>query len=301
MAESGKGWQHTGREPREWSTLWHHPALDVRALHAYYITQAFPRHSHDYYVICLIERGLQSFTHGGTKHLTLAGGVILLNPGAVHTGEAASRRGFEYRALYPTVAHMQVALVEYTGHRQDLPFFAPVPVMVPAVTRAVRTLHHALTQDTSPLECESRFLWTLAQLVGQFADTHPVEPRLGHGRRAVQQACECLRAHVAERITLTEVAAEVGCSPYYLLRLFRREIGMPPHAYLESVRIRHAQALLTAGVPLVQVALDSGFSSQSHLTNRFKRVLGVTPGQYAQRGPARRGAPPSLPTRSPSR
>jgi len=76
---------------------------------------------------------------------------------------------------------------------------------------------------------------------------------------------------------------------------------MPPHAYLESVRIRHAQALLTAGVPLVQVALDSGFSSQSHLTNRFKRVLGVTPGQYAQRGPARRGAPPSLPTRSPSR
>jgi len=89
------------------------------------ITQAFPRHSHDYYVICLIERGLQSFTHGGTKHLTLAGGVILLNPGAVHTGEAASRRGFEYRALYPTVAHMQVALVEYTGHRQDLPSSRP--------------------------------------------------------------------------------------------------------------------------------------------------------------------------------
>jgi transcriptional regulator GlxA family with amidase domain len=57
---------------------------------------------------------------------------------------------------------------------------------------------------------------------------------------------------------------------------------MPPYTYLESVRIRHAQHLIEAGRPLAEVAVETGFSSQSHLTHRFKQIMGVTPGQYAQ-------------------
>jgi AraC-like DNA-binding protein len=67
-----------------------------------------------------------------------------------------------------------------------------------------------------------------------------------------------------------------------LLRAFRAEVGMPPYAYLESVRIRRAQQLIEAGKPLAEVAAEVGFSSQSHLTERFKRIIGVTPGQYAK-------------------
>lgn len=57
---------------------------------------------------------------------------------------------------------------------------------------------------------------------------------------------------------------------------------MPPDTYLESVRIRHAQRLIAEGKPLADVAAEVGFSSQSHLTHRFKRIIGVTPGQFAQ-------------------
>ena len=78
-------------QTKEWTKFSHHAQLDVGLLHAYYVRHAYPRHSHDYYVICLIERGHQSFTHKGTKHCTSGGGVILINPGAVHTGEAADR------------------------------------------------------------------------------------------------------------------------------------------------------------------------------------------------------------------
>ncbi len=54
---------------------------------------------------------------------------------------------------------------------------------------------------------------------------------------------------------------------------------MPPHAYQESVRIRHAQRLIRAGMSLADVAVEVGFSSQSHLTRCFKQIIGVTPGQ----------------------
>jgi AraC-like DNA-binding protein len=83
-------------------------------------------------------------------------------------------------------------------------------------------------------------------------------------------------------ISLTQLADHVSLSPYYLLRVFRAEVGMPPYTYLESVRIRHAQRLIEAGIPLAEVAVEVGFSSQSHLTRRFKQIIGVTPGQYAQ-------------------
>ena len=70
-------------QTKDWTKIWHNAQLDVRLLQAFYVDHAFPRHSHDYYVICLIKRGLQSFTHKGTKHFTPPGGVIFINPGAV--------------------------------------------------------------------------------------------------------------------------------------------------------------------------------------------------------------------------
>ena len=48
------------------------------------------------------------------------------------------------------------------------------------------------------------------------------------------------------------------------------------------VRIRHAERLIAAGKPLAEVSAETGFSSQSHLTRHFKRLIGVTPGQYAR-------------------
>jgi AraC-like DNA-binding protein len=67
-----------------------------------------------------------------------------------------------------------------------------------------------------------------------------------------------------------------------LARSFERAIGLPPHAYLEGVRIRRARQLLDRGAPLVEVALTVGYPDQPHFTRRFKRFVGITPGQYVR-------------------
>ncbi|MBI1877856.1 MAG: helix-turn-helix transcriptional regulator, partial [Chloroflexi bacterium] len=69
-------------------------------------------------------------------------------------------------------------------------------------------------------------------------------------------------------------------SPFHLLRAFRAELGLPPHAYLTQIRIERAKALLAQGWPVAQVAFETGFADQSHLTKRFKGIVGVAPGQY---------------------
>ncbi len=268
--------------PQEWSQIWHNTSLDVGLLQASYVQHAYPRHSHDYYVISLIERGLQSFTHRGAKYFTPPGGLILINPGAVHTGESAGDHGFQMRCLYPTASHMQAAVFELTGRHQDVPFFRDVRVDHPSAAASVLALHKALAQETSLLEVDSRFTWTLAQLIRRYADLRFHEERLGRERQAVARARRYLDECFSEFVSLSQLAAHVSLSPYYLLRAFRVEVGMPPHAYQESLRIRHAQRLIRLGKPLAQVAAESGFSSQSHLTRSFKQIIGVTPGQYAQ-------------------
>jgi len=267
---------------QDWTKTWHHARLDIGLLQAFYVDHTFPRHSHDYYVICLVKRGFQSFTHQGTKHFTAPGGVILINPGAVHTGEAADEKGFEMLCLYPTTAHMQSAVFELIGSHQALPFFTEVQIDHPGVAQSILALHKALTQESSVLECESHLTWTLAQLIKRYADIHPGEQRLGQEREAIRRARRYIEERFAQGISLSELAEHVSLSPYYLLRVFRAEVGMPPYTYLESVRIRHAQRLIEAGKSLAEVAAETGFSSQSHLTHRFKQIIGVTPGQYAQ-------------------
>ena|SRR5690349_4926501 len=268
-------------QSKEWTKIAHNPQLDVELLHAYYVQHAYPRHSHDYYVISLIARGRQSFTHQGTKHRTPPGGLILINPGAAHTGEAADTYGFELRALYPSRSVMETAVYELTG-RRALPFFKQVQVDHAWATRSISSLHNALLDATGMLECESRLLWTLAELIQRYANIGSEKRQLGKEKETIQRVRQYINEHFAESVTLNALAQHVSLSPYYLLRAFRAEVGMPPYAYLESVRIQHTQQLIKAGKPLAEVAAEAGFSSQSHMTRQFKKIIGVTPGQYAQ-------------------
>jgi len=265
---------------KEWNQYGYNPQLDLEFYRAVCIQHGFPLHMHDYYVICFIEQGLQSFSHHRIKHLTPPGGLIVLNPGDDHTGEPADNKGFEYRALYPTPRHMEEAVFEMTGVTGKLPMFSNVRIDDPELVKSFRALHLSLNRETAPIERESLLITALTQLIMRYSEIYAPSITVKKDHHAVQQACRYMHDHAAEGLTLTEIAKQVGLSRFYFLRVFRDEIGMPPHAYLESVRINKSKQLLETGLPLNQIAIETGFSDQSHFTNCFKRQLGVTPGQY---------------------
>ncbi len=83
------------------------------------------------------------------------------------------------------------------------------------------------------------------------------------------------------------VAAVVRLSPYHFARQFKAATGLPPHQYVIARRIERAQQFLQRGgdLSLAEVAAHAGFSDQSQFSHHFKRLVGVTPGQF--RTPAR--------------
>ena len=83
------------------------------------------------------------------------------------------------------------------------------------------------------------------------------------------------------------MAAAACLSAYHFARQFKVATGLPPHQYVIARRVERARQLLQAGtdLSLAEVAACAGFSDQSQFTHHFKRVVGVTPGQF--RAPAR--------------
>jgi AraC family transcriptional regulator len=78
------------------------------------------------------------------------------------------------------------------------------------------------------------------------------------------------------------MAAVVGLNPYHFARQFKAATGLPPHQYVIGRRVERTKQLLQAGtgLSLAEVALRAGFSDQSQLSHHFKRLVGVTPGQF---------------------
>ena len=95
------------------------------------------------------------------------------------------------------------------------------------------------------------------------------------------------RDSYADRLRLEELSAPVGMSPFQLITLFKRTVGMTPYTYLTQVRLREARRYLLSGHAIAYVAAASGFYDQSAFTRHFKRSYGITPLQFAAAARAR--------------
>ena len=97
-------------------------------------------------------------------------------------------------------------------------------------------------------------------------------------------ACvDLLRVEYARPLTIAAVAARLNVHPTHLSRVFRKRFGLTMGEYLNLVRVRSACERLQLGnSALVVVALETGFSDQSHLCRVFKKLVGCTPGRFRE-------------------
>ncbi|MFS2292865.1 MAG: AraC family transcriptional regulator [Actinomadura sp.] len=266
-----------------------HPALpDVDLLRARFVTHRFSRHTHDGYVFAVIEAGVEEFEHGDGVERAGAGSVVVVNPGVVHGGHAGAPEGWAYRVLYPPV-DVVAGVAADLAVRPGVPVF-PEPVLDdPAAARVLRAVHRA-GEKGDALAASTLLTDALAWMLARHARVR--------GRRTVpgmppevREAREILHASLVGPPSLERLAEAVGTRPFPLLRAFRDALGLPPHAYLNQVRVRAARSLLDEGLPPAEVAARTGFADQAHLTRHFKRTLGVPPGAYrSARGIGRVGA-----------
>jgi AraC-like DNA-binding protein len=101
-----------------------------------------------------------------------------------------------------------------------------------------------------------------------------------HRPRSIARAADFIRDNYKQLLKPKDICSAAGLSVSYLIRAFKDEYGMTPHAYLVNCRIEFARSQLRKGRSIAAVALESGFADQAHLQRAFKRFVAATPGQY---------------------
>ncbi len=239
------------------------------------VTHEHPGHWHDELHLVLIEDGAGVLIHRGNSHLTAKGCLFVVPPGEVHGNRATVDEGCSFRTVNVLLDQLAVPETVRRGLER-------MPVMLtarPDLVGKFRRFHQSLSQPASLLEQESQMFAFLTALQERVGLTRP-RPSAGEEPGAVRAAREYLDAYYYRNVSLAELVEVTGLSPYHLVRVFKRAMGLPPHAYLKARRITRAQSLLHQGCRPADVAARLGFADQPHFSRHFKKIVGVPPGLY---------------------
>lgn len=248
----------------------------VEALHARFVGHAYAPHSHPTWTVAVMQLGAAQFEVDASRQRADRGELFVLEPDAVHTGMAAVPEGWAYQVLYldPALVH------EWDERDVSAPRAARwVVFRDPVLRAALMRMHATLATGVADLERDQRVAEAVARLRVHLRPGPPA-PRGGWEHAAVRRAREYLLAQWDQPVALADLAAHAGLSRFELVRRFRQQTGLAPHAFQTNLRIARARAMLRAGDPIAQVAAVCGFADQPHLTRTFRRMVGVTPGRY---------------------
>ena len=237
-----------------------------------------PPHVHSAYVLGVVDQGSVWVTVNGSSYLAVPGSVILIAPFVVHT-ELPEAGGWSFRYLYPSETVVRAALGINSHGRRALDFARPV-LDNPAIAQAIARVHDRLRHNPDEGQ-ESDDLVGLVRMLRDSATRAPlIRPPVE--RRNIHAVRDMLTERPVRNVRLSDLATAAGLSQFHFTRVFKAEVGLPPYAYFEQVRIAHAHDLIQQGHDLTSVAYQLGYADQSHLTRHFHRGSFTTPGMLAQ-------------------
>jgi AraC-like DNA-binding protein len=242
--------------------------------HARFADHAYPPHTHDAWTLFIVDDGAIRYDLDGHARGADPPMVTILPPHVVHDGRAATSDGFRKRVLYLETSVLGEHLI---GRAVDQPVIGDR-----ALRNRVSDLHHTLGCIDDTLEAETRLAFVVEQIRGCLGEGAP-DPPAERGQDLAEHLRAYLDAHVCERATIAAAAEQIGAGSTQLARAFAATFGITPHVYVLGRRLDMARDRILAGEPLADVAVGVGFCDQAHLSRRFKKFLGASPGRFAQR------------------
>ena len=241
-----------------------------------------PRHDHEAVQLGFVRRGAMELSCRGGPHLVSDGEVGAVEAGDMHFADPASPK-CAFLILHLPPAFLDQAAEElgvavggrFPGFRHTVfPAGAAAPVLM--------QLERMLGDEADGVVRAATLMDAVGLLLREHAEARPRPAERAGSREMVRRMVELIEDDLSKPVTLDQLAEQAGRSKFHLLRVFRDEVGLPPHAYQMRARLLRARELLDGGTPVARAALETGFADQAHLTRHFKRLMGVTPGRYAR-------------------
>lgn len=266
-------------DTRNKSRYWQAPCLPgLSLLSAEFTTRGYAPHYHEALVVAVTDAGGSEFKSRGVVEQACPKALLVFNPAEPHSGWMGHSSMWRYRAFYLTEGALKL-ICKKTG-ADSFPYFVGNVISDHTLIDAFAGLHRALESRSDAMRADEQLTVAFSQLmkrygaapcrIGETFDDGPV----------VKAAIDYMVENHGRGVGLDDLAKMLGRTPFSLIRSFNRKVGIPPHAYLNQIRLKAACRLLKRGEKIAEVALEAGFYDQSALINHFKRAYGMTPSQY---------------------
>ena len=267
-------------DPRNSTQYWWDRHLTgLSLLNADFTTHEYPLHTHDALVVAMTEQGGSIVRSRGRIEEATPATLFVFNPGEPHAGRMGWSERWKYRSMYLTRTALDRPACDLGV--KEIPYFTRNVFTDRDLIDALLAMHLAI-EDGRDVFAERELL---VSSFGRLFQRHGSDARIETAPRdsvRFERVRERMQADHARELHLEELAAEAGLTTFQLIALFKRTVGLTPHAYLTQVRLGAACRYLRHGRPLADVASDVGFYDQSALTKHFKRCYGITPLQFAR-------------------
>lgn len=239
-------------------------------------------HTHHFTELFYIVKGRGSFILPDQEIPVKENDLVIINPNTEHTEKSNEKDSLEYIALgieglaftLPDEAEEKspIGLYTYHGERRDVLFY---------LNRLLDEIQDA--QESYETICQNIIEILIVKLQREKKFTI-AKTESQNMNKSVAFIKHYINQNYREDITL-DTLAEVGhMNKYHLAHSFKRDIGISPIEYLNSVRIREAKILLeSTDYTISEIAGINGFSSQSFFTQAFKRKTSITPSGYRKK------------------
>ena len=269
---------------------WDRHARGLSLMRADFTTHEYPPHTHEAFVVAVTEQGGSVVKSRGKVEEAHHSALFVFNPAEPHAGWMGRSRRWRYRSLYLTQSAIDTVAAELGT--ETLPYFTENLFRDADLIDGFLSLHRALEEGLDAFHERELLVATFGRLFQRHGSGGGRIAAAPRDQILLSRTIEIMRARHAEELCLLELAREIGLTTFQLIGLFRRCVGLTPHAYLTQIRLGAACRGLRRGLPIADVASIAGFYDQSALTRHFKRAYALTPRQFARA--AAGGARPAI-------
>jgi AraC-like DNA-binding protein len=218
------------------------------------------------YQIACVREGKGEIIVGDVSHPIHAGQFFLIHPKRIHSGKPDFEIGWKVDALVLKTEFVRTLFLD-----KNLPIFEAIIFENEAYSTLFDDCFTLLQNDfLLNLENESKFLNLLFQLLATPSVSIDFQPLMDENE-AVNRAIVYIEKHYKTSFSLDDLIEKAFLSKFHLIRIFKKQTGLTPHAYQMQLRLNEARRLIFQDKSLTEIAYDLGFADQAHFTNTFKK------------------------------
>lgn len=236
-------------------------------------TENFTKHYHGTYTIGLTYKGVLKSYNSHESYESYEYSVRINNPGEVHAGKSQE---WSHVNFYPTVEVMS-DLYEQIFFDKKIPFFKRHIIDNKILFMKLHKFFDSYFKNEDEILVESNLIDALSNLIITSIIYTKAYKDIFEDKRIIKNTYEYINDSIDTNFTLENLASNVNLSKYHFLRLFKKEFGLTPHAFIVNERLNRANNLIQKGYSISQASVQVGFNDQSHFSRNFKKYFGYTP------------------------